>query len=144
MQQRRRTSMLQIDRFAESMEEFTIEAEPVINNLRNMAKELDENLRDLVVYYGEDPATIKPEEFFAIIQSFSSSFGRAQLEIHEAKERALRRQCQEGKRAEAAALAAAAAAVANEMAGHKSVPSSPVSHTFLKNRQSLAESVTTL
>lgn len=134
---RRRTSMLQIDRFAEAMEvnifkpyhacffirakhqgreqEFLLEAEPVVDNLKAMTKEIEEKLKELIIYYGEDPATIKSEEFFDIIHSFSTSFAvrtlskwknsnslliyfliqKAQVEIHEARERALRRQKQQ-------------------------------------------------
>lgn len=71
---RRKTSELQIDRFAESMEEFILEAEPVVNDLKAMTKDIEEKLRELILYYGEDPNTIKSEEFFDIISTFSNSF----------------------------------------------------------------------
>lgn len=71
---RRKTSELQIDRFAESMEEFILEAEPVVNDLKAMTKNIEEKLRELILYYGEDPNTIKSEEFFDIISTFSNSF----------------------------------------------------------------------
>ncbi|KAL0082837.1 hypothetical protein J3Q64DRAFT_1679868 [Phycomyces blakesleeanus] len=92
---RKRTSVLQIDRFAEAMEEFLIEAGPITNNLKAMTRDTEDRLRDLIVYYGEDPATTKSEEFFAIIDSFSTSFAKAQQEIHEAHERAARKQRQQ-------------------------------------------------
>jgi hypothetical protein len=72
--QRRKTTELQIDRFAESMEEFILEAEPIVNDLKSMTKDIEEKLRLLILYYGEDPNTIKSEEFFDIISSFSNSF----------------------------------------------------------------------
>ncbi|KAI9251128.1 hypothetical protein EDC94DRAFT_622315 [Helicostylum pulchrum] len=92
--QRRKTTELQIDRFAESMEEFILEAEPIVNDLKSMTKDIEEKLKLLILYYGEDPNTIKSEEFFDIISSFSNSFEKAQIEIHEARERALKRQRQ--------------------------------------------------
>ncbi|KAG2223934.1 hypothetical protein INT45_009386 [Circinella minor] len=95
LHRRRRTSVSQIDRFADSMEEFLMEANPIGNNLKSMTKDIDEKLKELILYYGEDPTTVKSEEFFDIIYTFSSSFAKAQVEIHEARERALRRQRQQ-------------------------------------------------
>ncbi|KAG1100788.1 hypothetical protein G6F42_017606 [Rhizopus arrhizus] len=95
MNRRRKTSELQIDRFAEAMDEFVLEAEPVVNDLKAMTRDIEEKLKDLIVYYGEDPNTIKSEEFFDIISTFSNSFEKAQIEIHEARERALKRQRQQ-------------------------------------------------
>ncbi|KAI9276962.1 hypothetical protein BDA99DRAFT_429766 [Phascolomyces articulosus] len=77
------------------MEEFLIEAEPIGNNLKSMTKDIDEKLKELISYYGEDPLAVKSEDFFDIIYTFSSSFAKAQVEIHEARERALRRQRQQ-------------------------------------------------
>jgi hypothetical protein len=74
MNARKKTSELQIDRFAEAMEEFLLEAEPIVNDLKAMTKDIEEKLRNLILYYGEDPTTIKSEEFFAIISTFSNSF----------------------------------------------------------------------
>lgn len=71
---RRKPSELQIDRFAEAMEEFVLEAEPIVEDLKAMTKNIEEKLRDLILYYGEDPNTIKSEEFFDIISTFSNSF----------------------------------------------------------------------
>lgn len=95
MNTRRKTSELQIDRFAEAMEEFVLEAEPVVNDLKAMTRDIEDKLKELIVYYGEDPNTIKSEEFFDIISTFSNSFEKAQIEIHEARERALKRQRQQ-------------------------------------------------
>jgi hypothetical protein len=39
-----------------------------------LAKEIEEKLKELILYYGEDPMTIKSEEFFEIISTFSVSF----------------------------------------------------------------------
>lgn len=71
---KRRTSQLQIDRFVEAMEEFLMEAEPIVEDLNAMTKDIEERLKELILYYGEDPNTIKSEEFFGIISTFSNSF----------------------------------------------------------------------
>ncbi|KAI9267815.1 hypothetical protein BY458DRAFT_572944, partial [Sporodiniella umbellata] len=76
--------------------EFILEAEPVIDDLKSMAKSLEDKLKELILYYGEDPTVIKSEEFFNIISSFLVSFEKAQTEIYQARERALRRQKQIG------------------------------------------------
>jgi hypothetical protein len=39
-----------------------------------MTKEIEDKLKEIIVYYGEDPTVIKSEEFFDIISSFSNSF----------------------------------------------------------------------
>ncbi|CAO3598600.1 unnamed protein product [Absidia cylindrospora] len=95
MHQRKRMSMLQIDRFAESMEEFLIEAEPIVDNVKTMTRSIEDQLKELIMYYGEDPVKVKSEDFFSIIYTFSSSFEKAKSEIQEARERALRRQRQQ-------------------------------------------------
>lgn len=110
---KRKTSEHHIDRFTEAMEEFLLEAEPVVGDLKAMTADIEEKLKELILYYGEDPTMIKSEEFFDIISKFSDSFEviyitkkskdlqsnltiqRAQVEIHEARERALRRQLQQ-------------------------------------------------
>ncbi|KAI8373311.1 hypothetical protein BD560DRAFT_328312 [Blakeslea trispora] len=74
------------------MEEFLLEAEPLISDLKAMAKDIDEKLKVIVSYYGEDPTRMKAEEFFGIVSKFMYSFEKARIELHEARERALRRQ----------------------------------------------------
>jgi predicted nucleotidyltransferase len=56
------------------MEEFVVEAEPIVNDLKAMTKDIEEKLKELILYYGEDPISIKSEEFFDIISTFSNSF----------------------------------------------------------------------
>lgn len=56
------------------MEEFVLEAEPIVEDLKAMTKNIEEKLKELILYYGEDPNTIKSEEFFDIISTFSNSF----------------------------------------------------------------------
>ena len=49
---------------------------PSVDALKNMATALDNELRSLLSFYGENPEAQdapKPEEFFSLILSFSSS-----------------------------------------------------------------------
>jgi hypothetical protein len=39
-----------------------------------MIKELDDDLKDLYVYYGEDPALTKSEDFFGMLHNFATIF----------------------------------------------------------------------
>jgi hypothetical protein len=39
--------------------------------LNNMSQQLDEDLTNLLRYFGEDPSSTKPEDFFGIISSFA-------------------------------------------------------------------------
>lgn len=71
---KRKTSEHHIDRFTEAMEEFLLEAEPVVGDLKAMTADIEEKLKELILYYGEDPTMIKSEEFFDIISKFSDSF----------------------------------------------------------------------
>ena len=52
---------------------FVEDAEPKVASIRDRATELDEELKQLLVYYGEDPSVTKPEDFFGLIVSFASS-----------------------------------------------------------------------
>ena len=52
-----------------------------------MGTSLDTELRSLLTFYGEDPSSPeapKPEDFFGLILSFSSSLQKAALEVHDA------------------------------------------------------------
>ncbi len=59
----------------------------VVDSLKNMATSLDNELRSLLAFYGEQPDSPeapKPEDFFGLILSFSSSLQKAALEVHDA------------------------------------------------------------
>ena len=63
----------------------------VVDSLKNMGTSLDTELRSLLSFYGEDPASPeapKPEDFFGMILSFSSSLQKAALEVHDAMPKA--------------------------------------------------------
>jgi hypothetical protein len=47
--------------------------EPTIINIQDTTQKLDEDLKQLLIYYCEDPVATKPEEFFGMIVSFGSS-----------------------------------------------------------------------
>ncbi|CAO3589747.1 unnamed protein product [Absidia cylindrospora] len=84
--------LLKVDRFTESMKEFLLEAEPIIQNVKTMARDIQDRLKDLIMYYGEDPTLVKPQDFFSIICQFSLSFEKVKVEIEQARQRTLRQQ----------------------------------------------------
>ena len=58
------------------LQAFVDEVAPSVEALKNMSVAVEEELRSLLLYFGEQPDspdTCKPEDFFALIQSFSSS-----------------------------------------------------------------------
>ncbi|KAK4702492.1 hypothetical protein P7C70_g3733, partial [Phenoliferia sp. Uapishka_3] len=65
------------DRFIPKMER----AEPAMGALKTVMTQLDQDLKSLVQYYGEDPASMKPEDLFGIVVSFSTSLLRAASEV---------------------------------------------------------------
>uniref|UniRef100_A0A0W0GB16 Putative FH2-domain-containing protein n=1 Tax=Moniliophthora roreri TaxID=221103 RepID=A0A0W0GB16_MONRR len=76
------------DRFISTMEIFVKEASTVVKSLRNMASEVEDKLRKLLIYYGENPDSpdaLKPEEFFGLILSFSASLQKSSLEVLDAQ-----------------------------------------------------------
>lgn len=59
-----------------SMKPFILQETPTVDALKNMGGALSKELRSLLVYYGENPDSPdapKPEDFFNLIASFSSS-----------------------------------------------------------------------
>ncbi|TFK28908.1 FH2-domain-containing protein [Coprinopsis marcescibilis] len=76
------------DRFSSVMEKFIAEADTTVDALKNMGNSVDGELKALLEYYGEDPnapEAPKPEDFFGIIASFSSSLQKCALEVHDAE-----------------------------------------------------------
>ncbi|CAG8616675.1 9760_t:CDS:2, partial [Ambispora gerdemannii] len=73
------------DRFVEEFVEFI---EPTVTKIRDMAKKLDNELKQLLLYYGEDPSSTKPEDFFKLIVSFASYFAKARKENEELQKKA--------------------------------------------------------
>lgn len=52
---------------------FVRHAAPAIEALKTMGSKLDDDLKALVRYYGEDSTSTKPEDVFGIIVQFSSA-----------------------------------------------------------------------
>ena len=64
------------DRFVLVMQPFVRDVDNSITALRNMGQSLDTELKSLLIYYGENPDSPeapKPEDFFNLILTFSSS-----------------------------------------------------------------------
>lgn len=58
---------------------FLPHATGAIDALREMSTKLSEDLDSLLLYYGEDPKKITPEEFFATIVGFSSAMAVSRI-----------------------------------------------------------------
>ncbi|KAL5527808.1 hypothetical protein ACEPAG_6609 [Sanghuangporus baumii] len=79
------------DRFVQVMEPFVVQVTSSIQALENMNRIVEAELKSLMAYYGElvdSPEGPKPEDFFSLIVSFSSSLRKAALEVHEAMAKA--------------------------------------------------------
>lgn len=75
------------DKFLYQMSEFVKKAEPSINELKSLCDSLDEDLKKLLVYYGEEPND-NPEDFFSIISSFASAIAKARKDLESARKKA--------------------------------------------------------
>jgi len=64
------------------------QVEPTIESIREIATNLDNELQQMLIYYGEDPKSTKPEDFFGLIVSFSSSLMKACKENEEVRKKA--------------------------------------------------------
>ncbi|CAG8598416.1 20441_t:CDS:2, partial [Rhizophagus irregularis] len=77
----------QNDYFVKIMEEFVKKAESTILDMQDTTQNLEENLKQLLIYYCEDPVATKPEEFFGMIVSFGSSLIKARQENEEVRKK---------------------------------------------------------
>ncbi|CAI2175942.1 18087_t:CDS:10 [Funneliformis geosporum] len=75
------------DRFLEVMDDFVKQVESTIQRIQETATNLDNELKQMLIYYGEDPKSIKPEDFFGLIVSFSSSIMKARKENEDARKK---------------------------------------------------------
>ncbi|KAF9506490.1 hypothetical protein BS47DRAFT_1399443 [Hydnum rufescens UP504] len=80
------------DRFIPVMEEFMRDARGEVNALEHAGIALRNELTAVLVYFGESTRDLsssepgsKPEDFFALIVTFSSSLQKAALEMHDAQ-----------------------------------------------------------
>lgn len=54
----------------------------MVEDVKTRASAIDDQLKGLIRYYGEDPALVKPEAFFANISLFSLSFEVCHADLH--------------------------------------------------------------
>jgi len=74
------------DQFIPVMKKFSLDANDSVGALKKMGQSLDSELRSLLAYYGETPNKIdalKPEDFFGLILTFSSSLQKAAVEVRD-------------------------------------------------------------
>jgi len=61
---------------AHSLQPFVTQVTPSVEALQHMGSKVNEELRDLLQFFGEKPEgseSMKPEEFFGLVMSFSSA-----------------------------------------------------------------------
>lgn len=67
------TSLIPETELDSTLQQFLRHASPAMNALSTLGKTLDDELKTLVLYFGEDPSQMKPEELFDLVAQFSSS-----------------------------------------------------------------------
>ncbi|KAF9956390.1 hypothetical protein BGZ72_002808 [Mortierella alpina] len=80
------------DRFYEVMHPFIESAEKEFAKAETAMKEMDVLYKDCVKFYGEEPAIMRPDEFFGIFKTFSSSFEKARDDNRKQRERDTQRE----------------------------------------------------
>ncbi|KAF9105603.1 hypothetical protein BGX27_009549 [Mortierella sp. AM989] len=68
------------DHFTDVMEKFADSNEEGIQKIVEVGQGLEQDLKKLLIFYGEDPSSTKPEEFFGMLVSFSTMLQKSQLE----------------------------------------------------------------
>ncbi|CAG8602439.1 5422_t:CDS:2, partial [Paraglomus occultum] len=97
---------------------FVDDAEPKVASIRDRATKLDEELKQLLVYYGEDPSVTKPEDFFGLIVSFASSLAKARKDNEELRRKAEKeRENQVSSRMQSSRRQSDTASVSSSLAG---------------------------
>lgn len=56
-----------------TIQSFSQQAVPAIDALKILSTKLEQDLRNLVVFYGEDPAAVKAEDVFGLVVTFSAA-----------------------------------------------------------------------
>ncbi|KAI8596509.1 hypothetical protein EDD21DRAFT_388055 [Dissophora ornata] len=80
------------DRFYEVMKPFIEGAEKKFSRAETAMVEMDSLYKDCVKFFGEEPAIIKPDEFFGIFKTFTSSFEKARDDNRKQRERDTQRE----------------------------------------------------
>ncbi|KAG6832180.1 hypothetical protein H0H92_004911 [Tricholoma furcatifolium] len=78
------------DQFVPVMQTFVQQVSSSVDALKNMSSSVEDELRGILAYFGEDPSAQdapKPEDFFGMIVSFSTSLQKSALEVHDAQEK---------------------------------------------------------
>lgn len=75
------------DNYAEVMYKFRDRAIERFDQLEVRYTSMDVAYKDVVSYFGEDPADMKPDEFFGIFQTFNSSWTKAKSDIEGQKKK---------------------------------------------------------
>ncbi|KAF9163119.1 hypothetical protein DFQ26_002908 [Actinomortierella ambigua] len=68
------------DRFIQVMQDFLTANEQGVAMLTEAGQTLEQDLKKLLAYYGEDSVNTKPEDFFGMLVSFSTMLQKAQAE----------------------------------------------------------------
>lgn len=69
------------DNYANTMYQFRDHAIEKFDQLEVRYTSMDVAYKDVVSYFGEDPSDMKPDEFFGIFQTFTSSWSKAKSDI---------------------------------------------------------------
>jgi len=77
------------DRFPANMRVFVERSKNKFEELQVKYTSMEVAYKDVVSYFGEDPKSTKPDEFFGIFKTFISSFERARYDNKVQKEREL-------------------------------------------------------
>ncbi|CAJ0768525.1 4272_t:CDS:2, partial [Entrophospora sp. SA101] len=77
------------DRFPEIMRDFVKRTKSQFEELQLKYTSMEVAYKDVVSYFGEDPKSTKPDEFFGIFKTFISSYERARHDNKVQKEREL-------------------------------------------------------
>ncbi|KAG0304695.1 hypothetical protein BGZ98_005170 [Dissophora globulifera] len=80
------------DRFYEVMHPFMEKAERLFHKAETDMLDMETMYKDCVKFYGEDPATMKPDEFFGIFKTFSASFEKARADNAKQQEKEAQRE----------------------------------------------------
>ncbi|KAG0358937.1 Dishevelled associated activator of morphogenesis 2 [Gamsiella multidivaricata] len=80
------------DRFYEVMQPFIETAERQFSRTESAITEMEILYKDCVKFYGEEPTIMKPDEFFGIFKTFTSSFEKAREDNRKQRERDTQRE----------------------------------------------------
>lgn len=73
-------SLQSLDRFLQVMEEYCSTANNRFEELEALYVNVDVKWKDVMLYYGENPKTMRPDEFFSIFSQFIQSWKVATVE----------------------------------------------------------------